>query len=120
MTNKEVFESGKILQFYTTDFNPVTGEPGINAGIDNLVLFNGRVYSILTDKTGSVGDSYGLPLLISDNPQKFMEDLCFSENDLYQKHNWESDTEHFDIGDLIEWDELDRMDKLGWVRNDDW
>ncbi len=116
MTNKEVFELGKILQFYTMDSNPVTGDSGVNTGIDNLIIFDGKVYSILTDESGVLGDPDGAPVLISDDPHKFMSDLFFMESD---DLNLEKDLEEFrrESGDMIRRSDLD---KFGWTRNDDW
>lgn len=80
MTNQQVFDEGEILQHCPVDINPFTGMMESNGGIEHLVSFEGKVYSILTDWEGLVADPTGTPDLISDNVDEFTVEISSIEN----------------------------------------
>jgi hypothetical protein len=80
MTNKQVFLNGSVIEHYPIDYNPFTGKEESNGGVENLVIFNHKVYSVITDFTGSVADPDGPPDIISDDPDEFIKQI-FSFDD---------------------------------------
>ena len=80
MTNKQIFNQGKLVEHYPIDQNPFTGQQESNGGIENLLVYNGTVYSVLTDFTGSVADPDGLADIVSDDAETFMQQI-FSFDD---------------------------------------
>ena len=80
MTNKEVIEQGKIVQTYPIDHNPFTGEQESNGGIENLIVCENLVYSVLTDFTGSIADPDGEPTIITDDAESFMQQMFFFQD----------------------------------------
>jgi len=53
ITNKEVFDKGKGLEHYHSDVNQ-NKEIEKNGSIENVVLFNGKKYCVITDWKNSV------------------------------------------------------------------
>jgi hypothetical protein len=53
ITNKEVFDKGEVLEHYPCDVNQ-NKEIETNGSIENVVLFNGKKYCVITDWKNSV------------------------------------------------------------------
>lgn len=53
ITNKEVFDKGEVLEHYPCDVNQ-NKEVETNGSIENVVLFNGKKYCIITDWDNNV------------------------------------------------------------------
>ena len=81
ITNKELFEQGKLVQHYFIDHNPFTGEQETNGGVENLFIYDNKVYSVLTDFTGSVADPNGDPSIITDDAEGFMKTMFYIDED---------------------------------------
>jgi len=56
LTNRDVAYNGEVIADWSCDVNPETGEGEPNAGIENLVLFNGQIYSIIADNSLEIAD----------------------------------------------------------------
>lgn len=83
MTNKEVLQNGNLIQDYPIDQNPFTGEQESNGGIENLIIYNDKVYSVLTDFTGSIADPDGEPSIVTDDVDGFMNTMFYlDESDI--------------------------------------
>jgi hypothetical protein len=81
ITNKQVLEQGKLVQDYPIDHNPFTGQDETNGGMENLVIYDGKVYSVLTDFTGSIADADGEPTLVTDDVDGFMNTMFYIDED---------------------------------------
>jgi hypothetical protein len=115
ITNKQVFEQGRIVQHYPIDQNPMTGEPESNGGVENLVIYDNKVYSVLTDFTGSIADASGEPSLVTDDAEGFMESMFYiDEDDMDAALDSEAATFQ---GEYEEW-EMSQYDED--MRSDDW
>jgi hypothetical protein len=75
ITNKQVLEQGELLEHYPIDHNPFTGEKESNGGVENLIIFDHKIYCVLTDFTGSVADPTGQPDIVTDDVQSFMDTM---------------------------------------------
>ena len=53
ITNKEVFDKGEVLEHYPCDVNQ-NKEIETNGSIENVVLFIGKKYCVITDWKNSV------------------------------------------------------------------
>lgn len=112
ITNKEVIEQGKLVQHYPIDRNPFTGKEETNGGVENLVIYDQKIYSVLTDFTGSVADPTGEPDVITDDVEGFMQQVFLFEY-ADEVMNAEADEqEEYDAEQWEMWDDL--------MRNDDW
>jgi len=117
ITNKQVLEQGKLVQDYPIDYNPFTGEQESNGGVENLLIFDNKVYSVLTDFTGSIADANGEPSLVTDDADGFMKTMFFiDEYDMdaaldAEVRGFEQDYEDWQLDQSLEND---------WMRNDDW
>lgn len=78
MTNKQVFQEGNIIEHYPIDHNPFTGEKDSYGGFENLIIYGNKVYSVLTDFTGSIAYSEEEPDIISDDADEFVKMLFTS------------------------------------------
>lgn len=117
ITNKQVFEEGKLVQHYPIDQNPHTGEQESNGGVENLVVYNQKVYSVLTDFTGSIANANGEPSLVTDDADGFMNTMFYiDESDLEESLDAEVLGFEEDHGD---WQLGQSLDE-DWLRNDDW
>ena len=120
ITNKQILDEGQLIQDYPIDYNPFTGQSESNGGVENLVIYDNKVYSVLTDFTGSIADPNGEPSLVTDDADAFMQAM-FLVDDEEEILNAEADAQwDMDIEDW-EWREKN-VDGLGkdWDRNDDW
>ena len=77
ITNKDVIEQGKIVQHYSIDHNPFTGKVEQDAGFENLVMYDNKIWSVLTDFTGSVADPAGVPDVVTDDAEGFMKSMFY-------------------------------------------
>ena len=75
ITNKQVLEQGELLEQYPIDHNPFTGKKESNGGVENLIIFDHKIYSILTDFTGSVADPTGQPDIVTDDAEEFIKNM---------------------------------------------
>jgi hypothetical protein len=48
ITNKEVFDKGEVLDHYPCDVNE-NKEIQTNGSVENVVLYNGKYYYVITD-----------------------------------------------------------------------
>lgn len=72
MTSKEVYESGVVLQGYPIDFDPFTKEDKENGGVENIVIYDNKVYSVFTDMLDNVLDEDNA-FVLDENVDHFME-----------------------------------------------
>lgn len=115
ITNKQILNEGEVVQHYPIDQNPFTGEQESNGGIENLVIYDNKVYSILTDFTGSIAYPNEEPTLITDDAEIFMQEM-FLIDDEEEMLEAEADAR-------IQQDEEEWSQSLGedmYSRNDDW
>jgi hypothetical protein len=117
ITNKQVFEQGKLVQDYPIDYNPFTGEQESNGGVENLVIFDQKVYSVLTDFTGSIADASGEPSLVTDDADGFMKTMFFIDEDDMDAA-LDAEVRGFEQ-DYEDW-QLDQSIDDDWMRSDDW
>ena len=119
MTNKEILEKGKLVQHYPLDHDPFTGQTEIEHGFENLVIYDQKVYSVLTDFTGSVADPNGEPALITDDADTFMEQLFVFED---PQEVLEAETEAQDEIDYDAWERWESAHGIqeDWTRDDEW
>lgn len=118
ITNKQVFEEGRLVQHYPIDQNPHTGEQESNGGVENLVVYNQKVYSVLTDFTGSIANANGEPSLITDDADGFMKTMFFiDESDLEEALDAEVQAQS-EI-DYDEW-QLDQSMQDDFMADDEW
>lgn len=73
MTSKEVYEMGKVLQGYPIDFDPFTKEEKENGGIENIVIYDNKVYSVFTDMLDNVLEEDAF--MLDENVDRFMENF---------------------------------------------
>ena len=117
ITNKDVIEQGKIVQNFPLDYDPFTGETVSEHGFENLVMYDHKIYSVLTDFTGSVADPSGTPDIVTDDAQTFMEELfMFDDPDQILAEETKAQEEY----DYDQWELLDSKLEDDWMRNDDW
>jgi hypothetical protein len=53
ITNKEVFDKGEVLEHYPCDVNE-NKETQSNGSVENVVLYNGKYYYVITDWENNV------------------------------------------------------------------
>ena len=53
ITNKEVFDKGEVLDHYPCDVNEKK-ETQSNGSVENVVLYNGKYYYVITDWENNV------------------------------------------------------------------
>jgi hypothetical protein len=117
ITNKEVLEQGKLVQNYPIDQNPFTGEQESNGGVENFLIYDNKVYTVLTDFTGSIVGANDAASILTDDVDGFIETMFFFDEDDLEAA---LDAEAEDI--IREYDDLRRSeeDAEDWLRNDDW
>ena len=124
ITNKEVFEHGKLVQHYSIDQNPFTGERESNGGVENLLIFDNKVYSVLTDFTGSIADANGTPSLVIDDAEGFMNTMfLIDESDMEAALDAEVQAqEEIDYDEWERWEAAHGIQEVDddWIRSDDW
>ena len=124
ITNKDVIEQGKIVQHYSIDHNPFTGNPEPDAGFENLVMYDNKIWSVLTDFTGSVANPTGTPDIVTDDADGFMKSMCYlDESDIEQI--WEEEAKAQNEADYDEWERWEAAHGIqeiedDWMRSDDW
>ena len=121
ITNKDVIEQGKIVQHYSIDHNPFTGKVDEKGGFENLVMYDNKIWSVLTDFTGSVADPTGTPDIVSDDADTFMKTMFYlDESDMEQILEEESRAQ--DEVDYDEWERWEAENGIDdeWMRTDDW
>ena len=117
ITNKQVLEQGKLVQDYPIDHNPFTGQDETNGGVENLVIYDNKVYSVLTDFTGSIADADGEPTLVTDDVDGFMNTMFYiDEDDMENILQQEAETASFQQ-DYEDW-QLSQYEED--MRSDDW
>ena len=104
ITNKQVFENGKLVQNYPIDHNPFTGEQETNGGVENLLIFDHKVYSVVTDFTGSIADANGEPSLVTDDAEEFMKTMFIFDD---PEEVLKAETEAQEEVDYDEWELYD-------------
>jgi len=119
ITNKDVIEQGKIVQHYSIDHNPFTGKVEQDAGFENLVMYDHKIYSVLTDFTGSVADPTGTPDVVTDDAEGFMETMFFMDESDVEKIIEEEGKALLEY-DFDQWELDDSQWDDEWLRNDDW
>jgi hypothetical protein len=122
ITNKQVLEQGKLVQHYPIDQNPFTGEQESNGGVENLVIFDHKVYSVLTDFTGSIADANGTPSLVTDDAEGFMNTMfIFDDPEEVLKAEIEAQ-EEVDYDEWERWESAHGIQEVDddWMRSDDW
>jgi hypothetical protein len=122
ITNKQVFEQGKLVQHYPIDHNPFTGEQESNGGVENLVIFDHKVYSVLTDFTGSIADASGEPSLVTDDAEGFMNTMfIFDDPEEVLKAETEAQ-EEVDYDEWERWESAHGIQEIDddWMRQEDW
>ena len=72
MTSEEVYKLGTLLQGYPIDFDPLTKEDKENGGVENIVVYDNKVYSIFTDIFDNVAPEEEA-FVLDDNVDRFME-----------------------------------------------
>lgn len=119
ITNKDVIEQGKIVQHYSIDYNPFTGEQESNGGVENLVMYDHKIYSVLTDFTGSVADASGAPAMISDDADSFVKEMFLFED---PEEVLKAETERQDELDYDEWERWEEAHGIqeDFLRDDEW
>ena len=117
ITNKDVIEQGKIVQHYSIDHKPFTGNPEPDAGFENLVMYDHKIYSVYTDFTGSVADPAGVPDIVTDDADAFMKSMFYlDESDIEQILEEEAKAQ-----DEVDYDEWERWEAAhGIQETDDW
>jgi len=75
MTNKEVYEMGELVLDYPIDVDPFTGDKETNGGVENILIYDNKVFSVLTDFTGFVAAPDDEPSIITDDVEYFMKDM---------------------------------------------
>ena len=124
ITNKDVIEQGKIVQHYSIDHNPFTGNPEPDAGFENLVMYDNKIWSVLTDFTGSVADPTGTPDVVTDDAEGFMKSMFYlDESDIEQI--LEEEVKAQNEADYDEWERWEAAHGIqeiedDWMRSDDW
>jgi len=122
ITNKQVLEQGKLVQDYPIDYNPFTGEKESNGGVENLVIYDNKVYSVLTDFTGSIADANGTPSLVTDDAEGFMNTMfIFDDPEEVLKAQSESQ-EEIDYDEWERWEAAHGIQEIDddWMRQEDW
>ncbi len=119
ITNKDVIEQGKIVQHFQIDHNPFTGKVDELGGFENLVMYVNKIWSVLTDFTGSVADPTGEPSIVTDDAQSFMETMFIFED---PQEVLEAETEAQDEIDYDEWERWESAHGIqeDWTRDDEW
>ena len=121
ITNKDVIEQGKIVQHYPIDHNPFTGSAEQNGGFENLVMYDNKIWSVLTDFTGSVADPSGTPDIVTDDADGFMKSMFYlDESDMEQILEEQAKAQ-----DEIDYDEWERWEAAhgiqeDFLRDDEW
>ena len=119
ITNKDVIEQGKIVQHYSIDHNPFTGKVEQDAGFENLVMYDNKIWSVYTDFTGSVADPTGTPDVVTDDADGFMKSMFYlDESDIEQI--LEEEVKAQEEADYYRWEMEDSHWDDEWMRNDDW
>jgi hypothetical protein len=124
ITNKDVIEQGKIVQHYSIDHNPFTGNPEPDAGFENLVMYDNKIWSVLTDFTGSVANPTGTPDIVTDDAEGFMKSMFYlDESDIEQI--LEEEVKAQNEADYDEWERWEAAHGIqeiedDWMRSDDW
>lgn len=119
ITNKDVIEQGKIVQHYSIDHNPFTGKVEQDAGFENLVMYDHKIYSVYTDFTGSVADPTGTPDVVTDDAEGFMETMFFMDESDVEKII-EEEAQALLEYDFDQWELDDSQWDDEWLRSDDW
>jgi len=118
ITNKEVYEMGKLVQDYPIDENPFTGEQETNGGVENILIYDNKVFSVLTDFTGSIADPDGEPSIITDDAESFMKDMFYvNEDDL--EDITEDQAQQY-LQEYEDWQMDQSLDGGDQMRSDDW
>ena len=119
ITNKDVIEQGKIVQHFQIDHNPFTGKPEEMGGFENLVMYDNKIWSVLTDFTGSVADPNGTPDIVTDDAQSFMETMFVFDD---PEEVLKAETEAQDEIDYDEWERWEAAHGIqeDWMRDDEW
>ena len=120
ITNKDVIEQGKIVQHYSIDHNPFTGNPEPDAGFENLVMYDNKIWSVLTDFTGSVADPAGVPDVVTDDAEGFMKQMFIFED---PEEVLKAETEAQEEVDYDEWERWEAAHGIQeiedeWMRDD--
>ena len=121
ITNKDVIEQGKIVQHYSIDHNPFTGNPEPDAGFENLVMYDNKIWSVLTDFTGSVANPTGTPDIVTDDAEGFMKSMFYlDESDIEQI--LEEEVKAQDEADYDEWERWEAAHGIqeDFLRDDEW
>ena len=122
ITNKQVLEQGKLVQYYPIDHDPFTGEEISGRGFENLVIFDHKVYSVLTDFTGSIADASGEPSLVTDDAEGFMNTMfIFDDPEEALKAQAEAQ-EEIDYDEWERWESAHGIQEIDddWMRREDW
>ena len=119
ITNKDVIEQGKLVQYYSLDKNPYTGETESNGSTENFFIYDQKIYSVLTDFTGSIVNPTEEPALITDDVDGFIEQLFVfdDQEDVLSAQVQMKEDEETDDAQM--WDDILRQHE-DWLRNDDW
>ena len=115
ITNKDIMEQGKLVQHYSTDRDPFTGEHGF----ENLFIYDRKIYSVLTDFTGSIINPTEEPALITDDADAFIDQLFIFEDEEDVLSAQVEIQEDIDRDEAQMWDEILREHE-DWLRNDYW
>ena len=121
ITNKDVIEQGKIVQHFQIDHNPFTGKVEQDAGFENLVMYDNKIWSVLTDFTGSVADPSGTPDVVTDDADGFMKSMFYlDESDIEQILEEQGKAQ-----DEVDYDEWGRWEAAhgiqeDFLRDDEW
>jgi len=75
MTNKEVYEMGELVSDYPIDVDPFTGDEETNGGVENILIYDNKVFSVLTDFTGFVASPDDEASIITDDVESFMKNM---------------------------------------------
>ena len=119
ITNKDVIEQGKIVQHYSIDRNPFTGKVEQDAGFENLVMYDHKIYSVYTDFTGSVADPTGTPDVVTDDAEGFIQTMFFMDESDVEKIV-EEEAQALLEYDFEQWELDDSQWDDEWLRSDDW
>ncbi len=117
ITNKQVFEQGKLVQHYSIDHNPFTGEQESNGGVENLLIFDHKVYSVLTDFTGSIAGANEEATLVTDDADGFMKGMFYIDEDDMDAA-LDAEVRQFN-DEFTDW-QLSQDEADDWMRSDDW
>lgn len=115
VTNKQLLEEGHVVQNYPIDQNPFTGQFESNGGVENLVIYGDKVYSVLTDFTGSVPNPNEEPILVTDDAQTFMQEMFLIDD---EEEMLMAEADHRIQQDDEEWSQSTQEDF--YSRDDDW